>query len=647
MTETRKLAAIMFTDIMGYTALMSKDEQKALAVLEINRDMQTSLAKNYNGEFLKEMGDGTMLCFQSALDAVHCAMEIQKSAIELEINLRIGIHLGDIVFKDGDIFGDGVNVAARIEPLAKKGGICVSDEVYKTIHNHSGIYAEYMGEKQLKNVKHLLKIYAISDQEIMKAEGIPEIVPKVIEENSIVVLPFDNISGDPEQEYFSDGLTEEIITDLSYIHKMRVISRTSAMVYKGTKKNIKSIGEELNVKYVLEGSVRKAGNNVRIVAQLINAPTDAHVWAEKFSGTLDDIFDIQEKVSRSITDALRVKISPEESEKILHRPIDNPQALESHMRAQQELWKYTEDSFQRAINYLNAGIEIIGDNATLYAGLAYAYWFYHDYGIIPDPSCIDKAEEYVKKVFELEPNSASGHRINGLIKLKQNTISESYTSLKKAYQLDPNDPNTLLWYAYLIGEHFGRPDEMKHLADKLLEIDPLSPVNQGVIALYYWYSGEFELALECYRKWWKMHPDNLMAGFYLVRHLAMNNKMDECLALVSTFEKNAPGHVFTIFCQFLKYSIEGNKAKAEEIIPIEIRSSCYGDFHITSFFMDCYALLNEKEIAIDWLEHSVKKGWINYPYFNDIDPFLENIRGEERFKKIMEKVRHEWENFEL
>ena len=647
MTETRKLAAIMFTDIMGYTALMSKDEQKAMALLEINRVMQTSMAKNFNGEFLKEMGDGTMLCFQSALDAVHCAMEIQKSAIAIELNLRIGIHLGDIVFKDGDIFGDGVNVAARIEPLAKKGGICVSDEVFKTVHNHAGIYAEYMGEKQLKNVKYLLKIYAISDQEIKKTEGIPEIVPKEIEENSIVVLPFDNISGDPEQEYFSDGLTEEIITDLSYIHKMRVISRTSAMVYKGTKKNIKSIGKELNVKYVLEGSVRKAGKNIRIVAQLINAPTDAHVWAEKYSGTLDDIFDIQEKVSRSITDALRVKISPEEYLKMNDRPINNPLALDAYMRAQNELWKFTEDGFNRAIDYLNTGLKIVGENATIYAGLALAHWFYYDHDLVIRPSSLVKAEEYVQKTFQLEPNSSAGHRIMGLFKLRKNKVTEAYLSFKKAYNINSIDTNNLLWYAYVIVEHIGRPNDMKHLADKLLKIDPLSPINQTIPGLYFWYSGEFDSALECYQKYYKMEPENLMSAFYLVRMLAMNNKLEESFALIDKLEKEAPGHMFTIFCQFLKYSLQGNKSKAEEILPEEARQACYEDYHITSFFMDCYALLNEKEIALDWLERSVKKGWINYPYFNEIDPFLENIRGEKRFKKIMEKVKYEWENFEL
>jgi tetratricopeptide (TPR) repeat protein len=204
-----------------------------------------------------------------------------------------------------------------------------------------------------------------------------------------------------------------------------------------------------------------------------------------------------------------------------------------------------------------------------------------------------------------------------------------------------------LWYAYFIAEHFGRPDEMKHLADKLLAIDPISAISQGLIAAYYWYRGEFNLALECYRKWCRMNPDNLMGGYYLVRSLAMNNKMDECFALVDSFEKKDPVHVFTKFCQFFKYAIQGNKSKAEEILPLEIRNQWFEDFHITSFFMDCYSLLNEKEIAIDWLEHSVKKGWINYPYFSKIDPFLDNIRGEERFKKIMRKVKYEWENFEL
>ena len=463
MTEQRKLAAVMFTDIIGYTALMSRDEQKALALLQKNRKLQKSLAEKHNGEFLKEMGDGTLLCFQSALDAVKCAIAIQESVKDdSDLNLRIGIHLGDIVFRDGDVYGNGVNVASRIERLAESGCVCISEEVFRSVRNQPEIGAVFLEEKRLKNVDHPVKIYTLSGKGVKSSKhGLQWQKESDSKGKSIIVLPFEDMSPDKDNEYFSDGLTEEIITDLSHIHDLLVISRNSAMTFKGTKKKTNEIAKEVNVQYVLEGSVRKAGNSLRITAQLIDAKTDVHLWAEKYRGTLDDVFDIQEKVSRSIVDALKVKISSKEDKRIAERPIDNAQAYECYLKARQEMWKWTEDGLDRAMQFIQSGLDIIGDNELFYIAMGMIYCQYVNFVIKKDESVLIKAEECAQKAFSLNSESSRCHYLMGFIQLWRGNIRESVNGVKKALDIDPNYSDALILLGYFYGmsgkEYAGEP----------------------------------------------------------------------------------------------------------------------------------------------------------------------------------------------
>ena len=303
MESSHRLAAIMFTDIVGYTSLMGVDQESALAMLNRNRAIHKSTISRHNGEWLKEMGDGTLASFHTSSEAVRCAGAIQREAVKANVPLRIGIHMGEVVFEGQDVFGDGVNIASRIEQMSEKGQILASDVVYQNIKNKSGIEASFLGEKILKNVDDPVRLYTIEVDQKEGTETLSTEVGTHNSKNSIAVLPFVNISSDAEQEYFGDGLTEEVIADLSQLSNLLVISRSSVMTFKGTTKNLKRIANELNVKYVLEGSVRKAGNNLRITAQLINAESDVHLWAEKYNGSINDIFEIQENVSRSIVEA--------------------------------------------------------------------------------------------------------------------------------------------------------------------------------------------------------------------------------------------------------------------------------------------------------------------------------------------------------
>jgi TolB-like protein len=467
-------------------------------------------------------------------------------------------------------------------------------------------------------------------------------------EKSIVVLPFEDISPGRDNEYFSDGLTEEIISDLSMIQNLLVISRSSAMTYKGTKKKIKEIGQELNVQYVLEGSVRKAGNNLRITAQLIDATNDVHLWAEKYGGTLDDVFDIQEKVSRSIVDALKIKLSPEEKKIMAERPIENLQAYECYMRARQEIYRLSEDSLDRALQLLQNGLDIIGENADLYAGMAQAHYWNYEMFYTQEEATLHKAKEYAMKAITLNPNSSMGYSLLGHYERVAGDSKEACKYMNKAVSIDPNNADILLQSVWMNALYVGKPDIAKPLAKRLLEIDPLTPLNYIGASFVPWMEGRFDLMEDLATKWYKMAPDTPLSALWYAWPLVWNNKNDEAIKFINETIEHVSHPVEIEYMLFLKYALQGQKSKALEKLTDQTKKLVWNDpgegMWLTA---DIYALIDEKEQSLKWVERLIEKGWINYPLLNEIDPFLEIIRGEPRFKKLLERVKHEWENFEV
>jgi serine/threonine protein kinase/predicted Zn-dependent protease len=478
------------------------------------------------------------------------------------------------------------------------------------------------------------------------AEIPPIFFPKT--ECSIVVLPFENLSPDPDQEYFCDGMTEELISDLSQVSELSVISRTSAMMLKGTRKSIKTIGKELNIQYVLEGSVRKAGNNIRIVAQLIDAKSDKHIWAKKFSGTLDDVFEIQEKVSRSIVDELKLKLSPEEEQRIAKRPITDIQAYEAYLRARRAIWSFSEEPMERAEEALKSFIKKIGDNEQLYATLGFIYVMYISTGLKPDKFVYNlrKAEEYAKKTFDLNPHSPHGHGLIGLTHFFKGNIQEAVRHFKQALAADPNNPDTLLFcsYGYLMS---GKGTAARPLIEKALEIDPLQPLFQCMPGFLDVMEGRFEAAIPYYRKMSEMDPENQTTQLFYAWILSLCNRKDEAYTiidfLVKTNSKTPAAHMSA----FLKHALSGNKERALKSVTKEIVSASKDVEFFSRFMADCYALIGEKEEAMNWIENDMRLGFVNYPYLSEYDPHLKNIRNEEQFKKIMEQAKDRWEHFEV
>jgi TolB-like protein len=470
----------------------------------------------------------------------------------------------------------------------------------------------------------------------------------LIKEKSIIVLPFENISPDPDQEYFSDGLTEEIITDLSQIDDLLVISRSSAMTFKGTKKTIPEIAKAVNVRYVLEGSVRKAGDNLRITAQLIDSITDAHMWAEKYTSVLDNVFDIQEKVSKSIMDALKLKFSFQDKEKITIKPTRNIQVYECYLKAKSNIYLVTKESLNRALQLLQFGLEILGENALLYATLGEAKYMYYDAGIDISENILDEVAKLAQKALALEPKIAQGHKLFGLLERGRGSLTEGYKHMKRAYTTDPNDPTILMYTSLFTGIYCGRHSLAEPLYNRLIEIDPLSAVNYLFLGNDQYFQGNFKKAVELLKKTSALNPEFFYSDFWLITILAANNQKQESFDLVDRIlkDENIPA-TFKELTLFIKYVFLGERELALKALSDETKEYTWKDPDFTVMMPGYYSLIHEKGIALKYLDHAVNRGFINYPWLSEIDPFLENIRGEERFKKLMERVKYEWENFEV
>jgi len=466
-------------------------------------------------------------------------------------------------------------------------------------------------------------------------------------EKSIVVLPFDDLSPNRDNEYFSDGLTEEIIADLSYIHDLLVISRSSAMTFKGTKKTIPEIAHAVNVRYVLEGSVRKAGNNLRITAQLIDSTNDAHLWAEKYSGTLDDVFDIQEKVSRSIVAGLKMRLAPAEESKISEHPVESASAYDFYLRARHEIAKWTESALDRALHLLETALKLTGDNAALYAGLALVHIHYSIGAFRTDDETLEKAERYADKALRLEPEMAVSYSVLAYIAPFRGDQKQSYIYAKRAASLNPNDSSAVMSFAFAAA-FIGKSSASRPFVERLLQVDPLNSETYVVSVIQDYFECRFEEALEAGRIAFEMDPESIMSRYLYAVSLIMTGNFDEARQISEQWREDEPGHAWVDLILATLYSAQGMKAESQKILSEDTRHAMWrGDPSGVLIVAEINALNGETEESVKWLEHAADMGFINYPLFSKLDPFLENIRGEPRFKKLMERVKREWENFEV
>jgi TolB-like protein len=466
-------------------------------------------------------------------------------------------------------------------------------------------------------------------------------------ELSIVVLPFVNTSADPENEYFSDGLTEELIADLSHVGALRVISRTSAMRLKGTDRDIRTIGRHLDVAYALEGSVRKIRNDVRITAQLVDAVADKPVWSEKFAGTLDDVFGIQERVSRAIVDALRLRLAPDEERRMRERPIRDTRAWECYLRARHDLNRFTPESIERALALLREGERLVGENALLIGLTGYAQLLTLRLHLGPKKveAAEAEAEACARRVRELDPASPYGPFLDGMLAYGRGDVQRAVRELKATLERDPNHVESLYWIAICLF-YVGRSDAARAYARRLLAIDPLTSMNVGLLGGIDVFDGRLEEGIRSAETFHDKEPDHPLAIWGLGYFLALAGRMEESHVLARRLETMAPGWVYSRQLLALHAAADGDVASALQWLSGDLAHEAERDAHLSLHLAEPYALIGHADDALDAIDTGVRRGFFPYPFLRRHARFLAPLQGNPRFEAILERARSAWESFE-
>jgi TolB-like protein len=462
---------------------------------------------------------------------------------------------------------------------------------------------------------------------------------------SIAVLPFANLSADPENEYFADGLTDEVTADLSRIGALRVISRTSAMTFKRTTKDVSAIARELDVRYILAGSVRRAADRLRITAELIDAATDDHLWAGKFDGSVEDVFAIQERLARIIVGALELRLTADEDRRLADRPIADVHAYQCYLRARHEAWRWRGDAIDHGIRLLENGLALVGDNARLLASLGHAYLQYREAGIDVGDRPLQRAEACVEKVFALEPSSPSALLLRGWIHYSRGRIQDAVHDLKAALEIDGNNADTLLLLTncYLIS---GKVSAARPLIARALSLDPLNPVTRCMPGFAELLEGNFAAAVEPYRQMCEMDPGNPMGRLFYVGVLVLNRCSDTAGAVADAVPPEVRDTVPARIACFLARALAGGGPHAHASQTEEIERLATAADVFPRMIAQGFALAGMPERALRWLAIAVDRGFINYPFLARYDPCFANLRGLAQFQQLMGIVRERWERFE-
>jgi adenylate cyclase len=517
----RRLSAIMAADVVGYSRLMGANEVGTLTAMKEHRAqlVDPSIA-DHQGRIVKLTGDGMLVEFPSVVSAVECAAEIQHEMRERNadvpedrrIEFRIGINLGDVIVDEDDIFGEGVNVASRLESVAKPGGVAVSSSVRENIGNKLDMLFEDMGEHDLKNIGYPVRVYNIALGSAPVRTRARSGAAGEAEKPSIAVLPFNNMSGDPEQEYFSDGIAEDIITDLSKISGLFVVGRNTSFTYKGKLLQLQQVASELGVKFLLEGSVRKSGNRVRVTGQLIDGTTGGHLWADRYDRDLDDIFAIQDEITNSIVEQLKVRLVPGEKQQIERNPTGNVEAYNYYLKGRQLFHAFTKSYLLLAKEMFAKAVEIDPDYARAYAGMGSA--IARLWGMYNVPTDAAELLAVTDKALALDPNLAEAHSARGEALANSGRRAEAAAAFERALELDRNNYDANLAFArFCVTE--GQPEKAIELYTRALEIQPDDSQAPLLLQIVYRSLGRLEeserygrMGLKRAEEQLKIHPEN-------------------------------------------------------------------------------------------------------------------------------------------
>jgi len=538
-TFPRKLTAILSADVQGYSRLMDEDEDATVHTLAAYREVMSHLIREHRGRVVDSPGDNLLAEFASVVDAVRCAVEIQETlrarSAELPENrrmeFRMGINLGDVIVDGDRIYGDGVNIAARLEGLAEGGGICVSGTVFDQVESKLAFEYDYLGEQAVKNIKRPVRVYRLR-MSSHAAQPKADEGPNFPDQPSIAVLPFVNISGDADQDYFSDGITEELITGLSKVPGLFVIARNSVFTYKGRPVKVQEVSRELGVRYVVEGSVRKSAEKVRVTAQLIDAATGRHLWAERYDRDLKDIFALQDEITLKIMKALQVKLTEgEQACEWLQHGTDNYEAYEKSMKGMQHFRRFTPEDNIRARELFEEAIALDPKSPGAHVMLGWTHMTEVMNGSSKDPEAsLKRALELSRESIVLDDAQADAYSLLGNIYLLMRWYDEAIAEAERAVALRPNGADHHVWLAMVLTSA-GRPEEALGLIKKALRLNPLPP-NWYFLALgdAQRMLGQYEEAIDAYKKALDRSPDFLLVRIGLAASYSASGRGEEARA---------------------------------------------------------------------------------------------------------------------
>jgi len=628
----RRLAAIMFTDMVGYSALTQRNESLAISLLEEHRKVVRQFLTNHKGREIDTTGDGFLIEFASALDAVRCAVGIQSMFKEMNaqrpdeenIWIRIGIHLGDVIHTGRLVVGDAVNVAARIEPLAPAGGICVTAQVYASVLNKVEDLFESMGMPELKNIAVPIEVYRVSGFGKAATTSIP--VRKLLPKDRVAILPLTNISSDPADEYFADGMTEELISSVSRTKGLRVIARTSVMRYKGSNKSINEIGRELNVGSILEGSIRKAGNKLRISVQFVDTSNEEPQWSQDYDREIEDVLEIQSSIAQKVAEALQKHVLDRLTHTVQQKAKRNPEAYINYLRGRQAWNQRTEESLKRAIGFFEESLKIDANYANAYTGLADSYATLALLEFMAPHEAYPKAKEAVGQALALDPQLAEAHTSLGLIQFQYDwDWEEAEKELKEAININPNYAPAHHFFADYL-KAMGRFDEALVEIEKAQELDPLSlAINTGVGHVLY-LSRQYDKAIEKYKRAVELDPNFMMTHIWFGRPYLEKGMFEEAISELETGVKLSGES--TLALAMLGHGLASAGRKDETMQILETLKERAKTQYIPSYWIAViYNGFKDKEQVLEWMKkaYAERSSWL---VWSNVEPRFAWLRND-------------------
>jgi adenylate cyclase len=564
----RKLAAILSADAVGYSRLMGENEVATVRTLTAYRAEMTTLVSRHKGRVVDFPGDNMLAEFPSAVDAMECAVRMQRALThhnakltpECRMDFRLGIHLGDVMVEEARIYGDGVNIAARLEGLAVPGGICISDVVYKQVHNKLDLGYVDLGERTVKNIPEPIRAYRIVETSAApmsrpsKAFSDGEPLLSLPDKPSLAVLPFVNLSTDPEQDYFGDGLTMDIMTALVKISGLFLISENSMFTYKSKHVTVREIGRQLGVRHVLEGGIRKAGDRVRVTARLVEASSGRHVWAERFDRTLNDLFAVQDEITEEIVTALDIKLVSGESSRMIRKTLRNPAALECFYRGWQALFGPTKEDVKEAQRLFKETTRLEPESSLGYALGSWAYWWKAFRGLSDEySSTLEKATELAREALIREDTTGLPHLMMAQVYLLKRNYDKAMTEAEKAILDRPSCTGAYAVKANILN-YLGRPTDAIEFAKSAIRFNPVNlPLYPAILASAYYGSGRNEEAIAVAQEVLKRDSDNLDALLVLAGGNASLSRMEEAHRVAQDVLRINPGFSLKEFAKSQPY----------------------------------------------------------------------------------------------